>query len=86
MLRWIYWPDEAEKATLASRFYRLAVIRGTWGPIAGETDAYFAWKPLLRGDSRVGRKGRCGFNRLKVVDIDGLVGYAVEGYGSNVGD
>jgi hypothetical protein len=34
----------------------------------------------------VGRKGRCGFNRLKVVDIDGLVRYAVEGYGCNVGD
>jgi hypothetical protein len=34
----------------------------------------------------VGQKGRGGFNRLKVVDIDGLVRYAVEGNGSNVGD
>jgi hypothetical protein len=68
MPRWIYWPDEAEKATLVIRFYRLMGIRGTWGPIADGTDAYFAWKPLLRGDSWVGRKGRCGFNHLKVVD------------------
>jgi hypothetical protein len=33
-----------------------------------------------------GWKGRCEFNRLKVVEIDGLLRYAVEGRGYIVGD
>jgi hypothetical protein len=48
MPSWIYCTDEAEKATLGSRFYRLTGIRGTWGPIADGTriilvEAALAW-------------------------------------------
>jgi DDE superfamily endonuclease len=82
----VYWPSEAQKRLLALLVEDRTGITGTWGPIVDGTDAYFLYKPTLAGDSWVGRKGRSGFNRLRVVDANLRVVYAVEGYGASVAD